>query len=208
MKKLLLAVILILTQTTLGVEARRMTTAEAAARVDRSYTYKEIVKARESGNELTSDARLMEKINKMLDLSLKDLVNFSIIEKTGLIRLINANAKDALTEVARLSSIARDSTSSVQEKERAKKSLELLVMASHTVDSLVVNSEQAQLQKEAVTKIIEISEKISSLNFGPASKAFVEQYEKALAGGKSIEQAILEASNNRFNEKELRECVL
>lgn len=206
MKKMLLIAIILLAQTTFAAEARRMTTGEAAARVDRSYTYKEIVKARDSGKDITTDAKLMEKINKMLDLSLKDLVSFSAVENTSLIRLMNVNAKDVLTEVARLSSIAKDSTSSTQEKEMAKKSLELIVKASHNVDSLVVNSEQAQKQKEAVSKIIEISGKISSLNFGTASKTFVEKYEKALIEGKSVDEAIRIASNNKFGEKELREC--
>lgn len=206
MKKLLVAAILIVAQGLFAAEARRMTTAEAAARVDRSHTYKEIVKARESGKDITADAKLMDKINKMLDLSLKDLISLTSAENTSLIRLMNVNAKDILTEVARLSSIAKDSTSSAQEKEMAKKGLELIVKASHNVESLAVNSEQAQKQKESVTKIIEISGKISSLNFGEASKIFIEKYEKALTEGKSIDEAVRIASNNKFGEKELREC--
>jgi|GEM_PF-4740116 len=206
MKKVILTAILILAQTALGGTTGRMTAIEAAARIDRSATYKEIAKARESGKDITSDAKLMEKINKMLDLSLKDLVAFSASENISLIRLMNVSAKEVLTEVARLSSIAKDSTATVQEKEMAKKSLELIVKASHNVESLVINSEQAQKQKEAVTQIIAISEKISSLNFGQASKTFVERYEKALINGLSIDAAIREASHNKFGEKELREC--
>ena len=56
-----------------------------------------------------------------------------------------------------------------KEKDMAKKSLELIAKASHTVESLAVNSEQAQKQKESVAKIIEISSKISSLDFGQSS---------------------------------------
>lgn len=210
MKKLLVAAILILAHTAFAAPGAkpvaRMTTPEATKRVERSYTYKEIVKAREAGKDITTDPKLMEKINKMLDVSLKDLVSFTAVENTSLIKLMNINAKDILTEVARLSSIAKDSASSVQEKEMAKKSIELIVKASHNVGEFVVNSDQAQKQKETLSKIIEISGKIASLNFGEASKIFVEKYEKALTEGKSPEDAIREASNNKFGEKELREC--
>ena len=211
MKKLLLTAILILAQTSFGAPGRakpvvKMSTLEAGARVERSYTYKEIVKAREAGKDITADAKLMEKVNKMLDVSLKDLVSFTAAENTTLIRLMNVNAKDVLTEVARLSSIAKDSASTTTEKDMAKKSLELIVKAANNVESLIVNSAEAQKQKDAVASIIEISGKIASLNFGETSKVFIEKYEKALSEGKSPEDAIREASNNKFGAKELREC--
>ncbi len=206
MKKLFVAALLTLTQFTYAAEVRRMSTAEAQARVERSATYQEIVRAREAGKDITTDARLMDRINKMLELSLKDLVTLSSAENSVIIKLININAKDILSEVARLSSVAKDSASTAQEKEMAKKSLELIAKASHTVDSLVLNSEQAQKQKEAVTQIIEISNKISALDFGQSSKTFVEKYEKALTEGKSVEEAVRIASNGKFTEKELRDC--
>lgn len=206
MKKLIVAALITLTQFAYAAEVRRMSTAEAQARVERSATYQEIVKAREAGKDITTDARLMDRVNKMLDLSLRDLVSLSSAENAVLIKLININAKDILSEVARLSSIAKDSTSTVMEKDMAKKSLELISKASHTVDSLVLNSAQAEQQKTAVAKIIEISSKISSLDFGQSSKSFVEKYEKALTEGKSVEEAIRIASNGKFTEKELREC--
>lgn len=206
MKKLIVAAIITLSQFAYAAEVRRMTTAQAQARVERSATFQKIVEAREAGKDITTDARLMERINKMLDLSLKDLVSLSAAENSSLVKLINVNAKDLLTEVARLSSIAKDSTSTAQEKGMAKKSLELIAKAAHTVESLAINSEQAQKQKEAVAKIIEISSKISSLDFGQSSKTFVEKYERALIEGKSVEEAVRIASNGKFTEKELREC--
>lgn len=206
MKKLIVAALLTLMQFAYAAEVRRMSTVEAQARVERSATYQEIVRAREAGKDITTDARLMDRINKMLELSLKDLVSLSAAENAVLIKLININAKDILSEVARLSSIAKDSTATVQEKEMAKKSLELIAKASHTVDALVINSEQAQQQKAAVAKIIEISNKISSLDFGQSSKSFIEKYEKALIEGNSVEEAVRIASNGKFTEKELREC--
>lgn len=208
MKKLIVAALITLTQFayTAPAEVRRMSTGEAQARVERSATYQEIVRAREAGKDITTDARLMDRVNKMLELSLKDLVTLSSAENAVLIKLININAKDILTEVARLSSIAKDSTSTAVEKDMAKKSLELIAKASHTVESLVLNSAQAEQQKIAVAKIIEISSKISSLDFGQASKSFIEKYEKALTEGKSVEEAVRIASNGKFTEKELREC--
>ena len=61
-------------------------------------------------------------------------------------------------------------------------------------------------QQAAVTKIIEVSRKISSLDFGTASDAFVAKYERALREGKSVDQAVRLASNNKFGVRELREC--
>ncbi len=207
MKKIILTIcILLMAQSSYAAVAGRMSKGQAGARVERSHIYKEIVAARDAGKDITRDAKLMEKVTKMLDLSLKDLVIFSTSENVSLIKLINISAKDVLTEVARLSSIAKDTNATAQEKDMAKKSLELLVKASHTVDSLVVNSEQAQTQKETVTKIIEISDKISSLDFGVASKTFVEKYEKALTEGKTVADAIRIAANNKFSEKDLRDC--
>ncbi len=206
MKKLIVAALITLTQFAYAAEVRRMSTVEAQARVERSATYQEIVKAREAGKDITADARLMDRVNKMLELSLKDLVTLSSAENSVLIKLININAKDILSEVARLSSVAKDSTATAVEKDMAKKSLELIAKASHTVESLVLNSAQAEQQKIAVAKIIEISSKISSLDFGQSSKSFIEKYEKALTEGKSVEEAVRIASNGKFTEKELREC--
>ncbi len=206
MKKLIVAMLITLTQFAYTAEVRRMSTPEAQARVERSATYQEIVRAREAGKDITTDARLMDRVNKMLELSLKDLVTLSSAENSVLLKLININAKDILTEVARLSSIAKDTTSTAMEKNMAKKSIELIAKASHTVESLVLNSAQGEQQKAAVAKIIEISSKISSLDFGQASKSFVKEYEKALTEGKSVEEAVRIASNGKFTEKELREC--
>lgn len=189
-----------------GREVTRMTTEQARARVERSTTFQDIVKAREAGKDITQDAKLMERVNKMLELSLKDLVTLDATQNNGLLKLMNVNAKDILTEVARLSSIAKDANSTAQEKDMAKKSIELISKAAHDVQSLAVNSAEAQKQQEKVAKIIEISGKISSLDFGQSSKTFVEKYEKALTEGKSVEDAIKIASNGKFTEKELREC--
>lgn len=209
MKKMIVAALLVLSQITFaapGREVTRMTTEQARARVERSTTFQDIVKAREAGKDITLDSKLMERVNKMLDLSLRDLVSFTAAENANLIKLMNVNAKDILTEVACLSSIAKDANATATEKDMAKKSIELIAKAAHDVQSLAVNSAEGIKQQEKVAKIIEISGKISSLDFGQSSKTFVEKYEKALTEGKSVEDAIKIASNGKFTEKELREC--
>lgn len=206
MKKTLLVAIIILTQVSFAaVVGKRLTSSEAAQRVERSATYKEIVKARESDKDIAADPKLMEKVSKMLDLSLKDIMNST--GNTEFIKLINISAKEVLTVIAELASTVKDSTTTAQEKNTAKKALELIVLAStKNVDSLTVNAQQAQKQKDTVQRILEISKKISSLDFGDASKTFIEKYETALVEGKTVEEAIRIASNNKFGEKELREC--
>lgn len=208
MKKLLVAAILVLTQMAHSApgEARRMTTAEARSRVERSATYRDIVTAREAGRDITADPRLMERVTRMVDLSLTNVVTLSAAEKTGMIKLINISARDVLTEVSRLSSIAKDPTSSAKEKAMAAKSLKLMVKASHTVNSLARNSADAQRQIQGVAKIIEISNKISALDFGTSSTQFIQKYERALTEGKTVEEAVRIASNGKFTERELREC--
>ncbi len=205
MKMLIVAGILIASQIALG-QARRMTITEARTRVERSATFREIDAAKKAGKEIAADPRLMERIGKMLDLTLKDVVTLSGSQSNSLIKLLTISPRDVMAELARLSSIAKDPASSSQEKAMASKSISLIAKAGHTVQSLVVNSAQARAQQTKIAKIIEISEKISALNFGQASKSFVAKYEKALSEGKSIEEAIRIASNGKFNEKQLREC--
>jgi DNA-binding LacI/PurR family transcriptional regulator len=83
----------------------------------------------------------------------------------------------------------------------------LEMLSNGTIDGFILSiSEEAQKQQEKVAKIIVISGKISSLDFGQSSKTFVEKYEKALTEGKSVADAIKIASNGKFTEKELREC--
>ena len=206
MKTLIVTGLLILSQLSYAVEVKRMSVAEARARVEQSKTYKDIVAAREAGRDITADPKLMERISKVLDMSLNEVVSLSSTESNNLVKLLTINTRDVMTEVARLSSVAKDPSSNAQEREMARKSIELIAKAAHTVDAMAVNDAQAQIQKDKVAKIIEISGKISALDFGQASKSFVEKYERALTEGKSVEESIRVASNGKFTEKELREC--
>lgn len=219
MKKMLLTAILIMSQLSFAAATSRMNVSQARARVEASKTYTDIVKAREKGMDLTDttnrqSAELAEKVMRVVKDNLKGIVEVKETDAASILKLLNINAKEVLTEVARLSSIARDANVTEKEKKMAEKSLELIVLASHTINSMVMTSgrdaEQvrtdAQKQSEAVAKMVEISRKISELDFGQASKTFVEKYEKALMEGKSVDEAIRLASNGKFTEKELREC--
>lgn len=205
MKLVLLFVMLISAQ---FVQAqRRMTTAEARTRVERSATYREIEAARSAGRDIARDAQLMVKVNRMLDVTLRDVVTLSAGDRTKLVKLINVSSLDVLAEVARLSSVAKDASASAGEKANARKALQLMVKAGHNVASLVRNSAEARAQQALVTKIIEISEKISNLNFGASSRDFAQRYERALTEGKTVDEAIRIASNGKFTERDLRECT-
>jgi hypothetical protein len=205
MKMLIVAGILIASQIALG-QARRMTIVEARARVERSATFKEIEAARRAGKDIAADPRLMERINKMMDLTLKDVASLSGSQSNSLIKLLTISPKEVMAEVARLASIAKDPASSAKEKAMSATAISLIAKSAHTIRSLVRNSAEARAEEAKIAKIIEISSKISSLNFGQSSKSFVASYEKALAEGKTIEQAVRIASKGKFNEKQLREC--
>ena len=202
---LIVAGILIASQLVFA-QARRMSPAEARTRIERSATFKEIDTAKRAGKDITADPRLMERVGRVMETTLKGVIELSGPQNTNLMKLVILSPRDVMAEVARLASIAKDPASSAQEKAMAVKTISLITKAAHTVPSLARNSAEAAAQQAKIAKIIEISEKISALDFGQASKSFVAKYERALAEGKSIEEAIKVASNGKFSEKQLREC--
>ena len=205
MKMLLVTGILIVSQFAFA-QARRMTLPEARARVERSSTYKEIDEAKKSGKDISRDPRLMDRIGKMMELTLKDVVTLSGSQSNSLMKLIMINPRDVIAEGARLASIAKDPSSSAHEKATARKAIELIIKAAGTVDVIAVNAAAEARQQSKIAKILEVSEKIASLEFGQSSKTFVAKYERALEEGKSIEDAVRLASDGKFNEKQLRDC--
>ena len=210
MKNVLVVGLLILSQFAFAQvrEVKTLTPVEAREAVERSSTYKMIEEMKRKGLDITSDRAMMDRVSKVLDLNLRGVVELSSGENLNLIKLLNVNTLDVMAEVARLSSIAKDpaNASKPQAREAASTALRLMAKAGTTVKSLVLNSAEARTQAEAVKQIISISNKISSLDYGQASKSFIEKYEKALTEGKSVEEAIKIASNGKFTEKELREC--
>ena len=219
MKKILVTAILVAGQLAIAAPTSRLNVNQARTRVEASKTYKDIVEARSKGMDLTDtsnakNAELAEKVMRVVKDNLRGIVEVKETDAASILKLLNINPKEILTEVARLSSIARDTSVSAKDKKMAEKSLELIVLASHTVNSMILssgrNAEQmradAQKQSDAITKVVEISRKISELDFGTSSEAFIKKYETALMEGKSVEEAIRLASNGKFTEKELREC--
>ncbi|MGZ3725966.1 MAG: hypothetical protein ACXWQQ_09195 [Pseudobdellovibrio sp.] len=185
-----------------------MSPAEARAAVEKSPTFKMIEEKREKGVDVRSDRAMMDRITKVVDLNLNGVVSLGAEQKSDLIKLLVINPSDIMTEIARLASIAKDpaNASNAHTREMAATSLRLMAEAGNNVQSLVLNSAEARRQESQVKSIIDISNKISSLNFGEASKTFVEKYEKALQEGKSVEDAIKIASNGKFSSTELRDC--
>jgi hypothetical protein len=210
MKKMIVLAVLLISQMVFAAPgqptARRLTPAQAREAVQNSPTYKMIEQMRREGKDITSDPAMMRRVNSVLDVNLRNVVTLNAASRANLIKLLNISTLDVMSEVARLSSIAKDPSSTAQQKQMAAKGLELMAKAGHTVNGLVRNSAEAQRQQAAIKEIIEVSNKISALDFGAASKSFVEKYERALTEGKTVEEAVRIASNGKFTKKELREC--
>lgn len=189
------------------VEVRRLSVTEARESVQKLNIYKEIEKARTQGRDILTDAALKPKLNKVVEITLKNITSVSAVESNNLIRLLSLSPLDVMSEVARLSSVSKDRTSTAAEKSVAVKNLELIIKASNTVDGLVLNEVDAAKQQAKVKEIIKISEKISNLGLGEKSEQFTKKYERALIEGKSISEAVKIASEGKFTEKELRDCI-
>lgn len=211
MKKLIVFALLVVSQISFAGPARegvvrRMTIEQARERVQANPIMREVERLRAEGKDIMSDPVLREKMGRAITLTSKSVVNLSGAQHNSLMKLVNINAVEVMSELTRLSSVAKDTTSTAKQKAAAIKSIELMTLAANSVSTVAVNSAQARTQQANVTKIVEISRKISSLDFGTASATFIAKYETALREGKSVDQAIRIASNNKFGIRELREC--
>jgi len=182
---------------------RRLTTAEARTRVEKSRTYEEILRMQRDPSKRTE---LMAKIEAVVKLNLKDVVALDSVAQSALVTLVNVHPLEVLSEVARLSSTVKDPSVAPREKQMAQTSLRLMAQASRSVSGIYRNAAEANAQKATAVKILQISNKISALSLSPATKKFVEAYEKALREGNTVDQAVRIASKGKFTEKELREC--
>lgn len=211
MKRILVVALLLLANLASAAPAERgrsMTHAQARAAVINSPTYKMIQEKRARGVDIRADKAVMDRISRVVELNVNGVGNLSVEQRSNLVKLLTINPADVMTEIARLASIAKDpaNAQNARAKQMAATSLRLMAKASHNVQSLVVNSAQARTQEQNVKKILEISNKISELNFGEASQTFITKYERALTEGKTVSEAIRIASNGKFNETQLREC--
>lgn len=182
---------------------RRLSAAEARTRVEKSRTYEEILRMQKDPSK---HAELMARIEAVVKLNLKEVVTLDAVAQTGLVNLVNVHPLEVMSEVARLASIVKDPTVSAREKQMAQTGLRLMAQASRTVSGVYRNAAEMNTQKATAVKILQLSNKISELSMSPATKKFVEAYEKALREGNSVEQAVRIASKGKFTEKELREC--
>ena len=207
MKSILLLVAIMISSQAFAVvgeaPVRRMNAAESRARVESSRTLEDILKMQRDPNR---QAELLSKIDAVVKLNLKNVVSLDGVHQTALVKMVNIAPLEVLAEVARLASVAKDPTVSAKEKQMAISSLELMADAASNVSGITHNSAEAQAQKAKVIEIIEVSNKISALDFGNSSKQFVEKYQRALREGKSVKDAVKEASNGKFTEAELRDC--
>ena len=126
--------------------------------------------AKKAGKDIMRDPRMMDRIGKMMELTLKDVITLSGTQSNSLMKLIAINPRDIIAEGARLASIAKDPSSSAHEKATARKAISLIIKAAGTVDVIAVNAAAEARQQAKIAKIIEVSEKIASLEFGQSSK--------------------------------------
>lgn len=210
MKKLFLVLLLVVSQATYAQKAKetkRMSITEARAAVEKSTTYKYITDMKKSGKDIMQDSVVKEKVVKVIELGLKDVVTLEAGASTKLARLVDVSPLEVLSEITRLNSIVKDASSTAQDKQAAKNSIMLIIEASRNVNSLVKNSAEAQAEKAKVDQILKVSDKIANLKVGAKGTEFITKYKKALAEGKSVEVAIKEAFNGKHTLKELLDCV-
>lgn len=210
MKRLVLVLLVVVSQASFAQktkEVKRMSVTEARAAVEKSSTYKYITEMKNNGKDIMKDAVVKEKVVKVIELGLKDVVTLEAGASTKLARLVDINPLEVLSEITRLNSIVKDPTTTAQEKQAAKTSIQLIVEASRDVKSLVKNSAEAQAEKAKVEQILKVSDKIANLKVGTKGTEFIAKYKKALAEGKSVEMAIKEAFGGKHTLKELLDCV-
>jgi hypothetical protein len=212
MKKVILLSLVMISQISFAQrapvrEVKRMNITEARAQVEKLNIYKEVERVKASGKDFMTDVVLKDRVMKVVDASLKDVVVLSPTHKSNIAKLLNIDSLEVMSQLARLTSIAKHSGSSSAEKKAAAKTIELIAQASHTVDSFVLNEAAAKKEQAKIKEIVTVSEKIANLNLGEPSQKFTAKYEAALKNGKTVKQAIELASEGKFKIKELLDCV-
>ncbi len=186
---------------------KRMSPADARKRVSESATYEQLMKLREDPKKHNE---LMTKLSEIVQKNLNGVIALDAPMQTGISRLVKVNPLEVLTQITHLASVVKDPKSSPREKEAAQTNLKLIAESAHLVSGVTKDpakaKAQAQADAAAVVKIIEISDKISSLAPSEPIRKFIESYSKEIREGNSIEQAVRVASKDKFTEKELREC--
>jgi hypothetical protein len=177
------------------------------AKVEKLDIYKEVERVKATGKDVMTDVVLKDRIMKAVDASLKDVVVLSPTQKSNIAKLLNIDSLEVMSQLARLTSIAKHPGSTPAEKNAAAKTIELIAQASHTVDTFVLNEAAAKKEQAKIKEIVTVSEKIANLSLGEQSQKFTTKYEAALKNGKTVKQAIELASEGKFKIKELLDCV-
>ena len=125
--------------------------------------------------------------------------------KAAMIRIINLAPKEAMAEIAYWATLAKEPTATKAQRERAILSLKLIEAVSLNLSALALPKNLAA-EKQKAADVIEITDKVSSLDYGQASKDFVTKFEASLREGKSVEDAVKIASSNKFDLDALRKC--
>ncbi|MBC7457860.1 MAG: hypothetical protein H7235_06250 [Bdellovibrionaceae bacterium] len=188
-------------------EVKRLTVEQSREKVKNAVDY--IEKLKNEGKSILTSPDVRKIVIKSIEATVKDVTTLSPEQTNGLLKLVDVNAAKVLPEIARLASISKASSSSAVEKSQAKKSIELISLSSHLVETLHKNEVDKKSNQTKVEQILELSDKVASIASGElASKSadFVKKYEKALKEGKSLEDAVREASGGKFTLEELLNC--
>lgn len=188
-------------------EVKRLTVEQSREKVKNAVDYVEKLKS--EGKSILTSPEVRKIVVKSIEATVKDVTTLSSEQTNGLLKLIDVNAGKVLPEIARLASISKASGSSAIEKNQAKKSIELISLSSHLVESNFKSAADKQKQQAKAAEILEVSDKVASIASGElAAKSadFVKKYEKALKEGKSLEEAVREASGGKFTLADLLNC--
>lgn len=188
-------------------EVKRLTSEQAREKVKNAVDYVE--KLRSQGKSILTSPEVRKIVVKSIEATVKDVTTLSSQQTEGLLKLVDVNAAKVLPEIARLASISKAGNSSAVEKSQAKKSIELISLSSHLVETMHKSEADKQKHQAKAAEILEVSDKVASIASGElASKSadFVKKYEKALKEGKSLEEAVREASGKKFTLEELLNC--
>jgi hypothetical protein len=209
MKKLILVSLLLVSQLASAQrEVKRLSVAEAKSRTKNAVEY--IEKLRGEGKSILTSPEVRKSVTKAIEEVVNKAAKLDAKQTEGLLKLIDISPADVLPELKRLASIVQAKESSAAEKSQAQKTIELMASADHTVPVSYRSAEQKVAAEAKVKEILQLSEKVAGIASGPlAAKSadFVTKYEKALREGKSLEQAVSEASGGKFSLKELIDCV-
>lgn len=210
MKQSLFIAALVIAQVAFGQikpkEIKRLSVAEARENIEKSSLLKKIEEIRKANKNFSSDPTFHAQMTRWVEINLKTKTELSKANSKHIVELIEASPLEVLTEVTRLVSIVKDKNSTPGDIAVAQRNLDLVAKSTNAFSEKSDTMSKAE-KKTQVESILKISEKLSSLDLGKAAKDFIVKYEAELAKGKSIAEAIKEASGGKFTEKDLRDCV-